>query len=298
MNRKFIDTVNEICKTSENVPLSEKSSFRIGGAAKLCAFPSNEDEVCRTVALCKESGVKYAVLGNMTNVLAGDDGYDGVVIFTTALSDHEFQGTEVKARCGASVTALASSAAKKNLGGLEFAYGIPGSLGGAIFMNAGAYGGEMKEVVKSVRAYDVERGEVREYSADECGFDYRMSRFRNSRDVILSAVLKLKEGDAEKIAETMAKNMLLRKEKQPLDKPSAGSTFKRPQGAFAGELIERAGLKGYTVGGAQVSEKHAGFVVNTGCASEKDVKELISHIKSRVLQTSGILLEEEIIYLD
>lgn len=298
MDKRFIDSVSEICKTSLDVPLSEKSSFRIGGNARLCAFPANADELTKVVKLCRDDCSRYVVLGNMTNVLPSDGGYDGVAIFSTGVSDHTFDGNELQAGCGASITALAAAAAKKSLGGLEFAYGIPGSLGGAIFMNAGAYGGEMKDVVKSVLAYDPVCGEVREYSNDECEFGYRTSRFRTSGEVILSAVMKLELDDAEKISAIMAKNMLARKEKQPLDKPSAGSTFKRPRGAFAGALIEQAGLKGYTVGGAQVSEKHAGFVVNAGGATEKDVREIISHIKSRVLQTSGILLEEEIIYLD
>ena len=297
MDKNFVNAVGEICKTLENVPLSEKSSFRIGGNAALCAFPSNENELIDAVSFCESNGVKYSVLGNMTNVLAPDDGYDGVIIFTTSVTNVSFSGNGAVAECGTSITALSVSAAKRGLGGLEFAYGIPGSAGGAVFMNAGAYGGEMKDVVTSVRAFDAKTGEVNEYGASECGFGYRTSRFKSSREIILSAEMSFKADDAEKISAVMNANMKARKEKQPLEKPSAGSTFKRPAGAYAGALIEQAGLKGYSIGGAQVSEKHAGFVVNAGGASEKDVRELIEYVKNRVYQTSGVMLEEEIIYL-
>lgn len=297
MDKGFIGAARSICPCAENVPLCEKSSFRIGGAARLCAFPKSEDELMTLAAAARGEGVRYAVLGNMTNVLAPDDGYDGLIIFTTSLCDVRFDGDTVTAESGAPITSLAFSAGKRCLSGLEFAYGIPGTVGGAIFMNAGAYGGEMKSVVRSVRAYSATDGRVREYTAEECEFGYRESRFRRGGEIILSAEMTLVPGNADEIGAVMRKNMDARKEKQPLDRPSAGSTFKRPEGYFAGKLIEDAGLKGYRIGGAAVSEKHAGFIVNEGGATERDVSALTEYIKAKVYENSGVKLEEEIIHL-
>lgn len=297
MNKSFIETVRAISACAENVPLCEKSSFRIGGAARLCAFPKCEAELVSLAAAAREKDVAFEVLGNMTNVLAPDSGYDGLLIFTTSMCDMRFDGSTVTAECGTPITPLAFSAGKKGLSGLEFAYGIPGTVGGAIFMNAGAYGGEMKDVVASVRSFSKTSGEIREYSSEECGFRYRGSRFREGGEIIISAAMVLAPGDPDEIGAVMKKNMDARKEKQPLDRPSAGSTFKRPEGYFAGKLIEDAGLKGYRIGGAAVSEKHAGFVVNEGGATERDVSALVEYIKKKVFENSGVTLEEEIIHL-
>jgi len=288
----------------ENEPLSKHSSFKIGGEARYAIFPKNKNEMITTIETVKRSNVKFAIVGNGSNLLFDDDGFDGAIIFTKNMSSTEYihsaSGTFIRAECGKSLTELASETGKKHsLTGLEFAYGIPGTLGGAVYMNAGAYGGQMSDVVIETEYFDPSTNEIKVISKEEHDFCYRHSIFEDHPEyVILSTLIELKEGNAEEIFATMSKNMSARKEKQPLEYPNAGSTFKRPGGnLFAGKLIEDSGLKGYTVGGAQVSEKHAGFTINRGGATCRDVLAVIEHTKATVLEKFGVELECEVIYI-
>ena len=236
-------------------------------------------------------------------MLFDDRGFYGIIIFTSHVSDTEYihgnEGILIRVCCGRSLTALADEVGRKHsLTGLEFAYGIPGTVGGAVYMNAGAYGGQMSDVVVETEYFDPADGEIKTIKGEEHTFDYRHSIFSEHPEyIIISTVLKLKEGNAEEIFAVMTKNMTSRREKQPLEYPNAGSTFKRPVGHFAGKLIEDCGLKGLTVGGAQVSEKHAGFIVNRGGATCEDVKRLIEQIQATVLQQTSVELECEIRFL-
>lgn len=267
-------------------------SFRIGGPAALFAEPSDEAELLALLAALRERGVRPLLLGKGTNVLVADAGVPGVVVHIgEALGAVRVAGTRMEAGAGLALSVLAQRAREHSLTGLEFAHGIPGSLGGAVVMNAGAYDGEMKDVVVSVRYLDGE-GTLRE--TEDMGFAYRRSRFSDGQSVVLSAVLQLREGDGEAVAARMRELGERRRSKQPLDRPSAGSTFKRPARGYAAALIEGAGLKGLSVGGAQVSEKHAGFVINTGNASCADVLALMELVRARVLEKYGVELEPEV----
>ena len=287
-----------------NEPLSRHSSFRIGGSAKYALFPKNCEELIFSVNTCINKGQKYFIVGNASNLLFDDQGFDGVAIFTTKMTATEYihknDGVYIKAECGKSLTELSGEAGKKHsLSGLEFAYGIPGTVGGAVYMNAGAYGGQMSDVVIETEAYDVKAQKLVTISGDEHKFSYRHSLFAENHElIVLSTTMKLSAGDAEEIFAKMNKNMTSRKEKQPLELPNAGSTFKRPgENIFVGKLIEDAGLKGYSVGGAQISEKHAGFTVNKGGATSGDVLAVIEHTKSVIFEKYGVSLESEIIYI-
>ena len=287
-----------------NEPLSKHSSLRIGGGATYALFPRSSDELIFAVNTCIHKNQKYLIVGNASNLLFDDNGFDGVVIFTTKMISteyiHKADGVYIKAECGKSLTELASEAGKKHsLGGLEFAYGIPGTVGGAVYMNAGAYGGQMSDVVLETEAYDVTAQKLVTIAGDEHKFSYRHSLFAENHDlIVLSTTMKLSVGDAEEIFSKMNKNMTSRKEKQPLELPNAGSTFRRPgENIFVGKLIEEAGLKGYSVGGAQISEKHAGFTVNKGGATSNDVLSVIEHTKSVIYEKYGVRLESEIIYI-
>ena len=273
---------------------SGNCSFRVGGEIALCVFPRSADELIFAVEEAERHGEKYVVLGNMTNILPPDGIYDGTVIVTSKMRSVTVEDRNFKADAGFPLTALSALTANVGLSGLEFAYGIPGSVGGAVYMNAGAYGGQMADVITSVVAYSPTENKVKTYSNEECRFGYRESIFRANGEIILSAEMSFAQGDGEKILSDCEKNMAARKEKQPLDKPSAGSTFRRPEGHYAGALIEAAGLKGFSVGGAQVSEKHAGFVVNRGGATFDDVLRLMDDVRSAVLRTSGVELEPEV----
>ena len=287
----------------ENEPLKNRSSFKIGGNAKYAIFPKNKNELIAVISKVKDLGIKYRVIGNASNILFDDKGFDGAIIFTKSMCDceyvHKNGSTLIYAECGKSLTELSSEAGKKHaLTGLEFAYGIPGTFGGAIYMNAGAYGGEMSDIVVETEYYDTLSGEVRRIGNHEHDFSYRHSIFVTHPEyIIISSSIELKTGDAEQIFAKMTKNMNSRKEKQPLEYPSCGSTFKRPEGNFAGKLIEDAGLKGYSVGGAEVSEKHAGFVINKNRATCSDVLNLIEHIKAVVFEKFKVMLECEVIYI-
>lgn len=276
--------------------LSGYTTFRTGGPADVLVEPASEADLAAVLGALREENAPYIVLGNGSNVLVRDEGFRGVVVVIGAgLGGVEVDegNAVVRAGAGAMLGEVARAAARGSLSGLEFASGIPGSLGGGVFMNAGAYGGEMAQVVMSVRAL-MPDGRVCEFKADELDFAYRHSVFTKNGGVILSAVMQLEKGDAAQINETMKDLNRRRVEKQPLNYPSAGSTFKRPEGYFAGKLIQDAGCKGLSVGGALVSQKHSGFIVNTGNATSQDILDLIKLVQLRVKEEFGVDLETEV----
>ena len=276
----------------EEEPLSLHTSFRIGGPARLLALPGSGEELAALCCLLRSLGEKPLILGNGTNVLAPDEGLDRCVVITSRAEAARITGVVLEAESGASLTALAAKAAKAGLTGLVFAYGIPGTLGGALVMNAGAYGGEMKDVAEETRVLDENLNE-RVFRGDEQGFGYRRSAFTGGM-VLLSARLRLRPGDPETLRKECRQLLEKRRNSQPLELPSAGSAFKRPEGAYAAALIDQAGLKGFRIGGAMVSEKHAGFIVNAGGATASDVRRLLDAVRERVLRDSGVALEPEI----
>lgn len=270
------------------------TTFKIGGKVSALVQPRNIDEVKETVALCKTNDIPYYILGNGSNLLVADEGYNGVVIqIYKNLSHIKVEGDYIIAEAGALLSRIASEALKSSLTGFEFAHGIPGTLGGAVVMNAGAYGGEMKQVLVEATVMN-EKGELLKVNEKALELGYRTSSIAKNNWIVLGAKLKLSKGDKESISATMKDFMGRRKEKQPLDKPSAGSTFKRPEGHFAGKLIMDAGLKGYKVGGAMVSDKHCGFIVNDGNATCEDVKALIKHVSEVVNERFNVVLEPEV----
>lgn len=278
----------------EQEPLAAHATFRIGGPAAVFVQPEGEGALCRAVALCRELAVPYYILGNGSNVLFGDRGYAGAVISTAGMKgEASRQGDTLTAPAGMPLGVLCMAALHAGLTGLEFAYGIPGTVGGAVYMNAGAYGGEMKDVLVSVR-YLTAEGTVEEIPASQLELGYRHSVFETNGGCILAATVRLAPGDPDAIAAKMNELMGRRRDKQPLDKPSAGSTFKRPAGAFAGALIEQCGLRGHRCGGAAVSEKHCGFVVNLGGATCADVLALCDEVARTVKEQTGFTLEKEI----
>lgn len=277
-----------------NEPLKKYTSFHIGGPAALFCRPADQAQLAGLLNFCRRQGVRSFVLGMGTNVLFSDEGYEGAVISTRGMREEiGGEGDCLTAGCGVPLNRLCQAAAGRGLGGLEFAYGIPGSLGGGIYMNAGAYGGEMKDVLEEVRFLD-EEGCVRTLPAGELGLGYRASVFAQKPWYILEARLRLKPAPADQVQKKMEELLARRKEKQPLEYPSAGSTFKRPEGAFAAALIEQCGLKGYRVGDAAVSEKHSGFVVNLGQATCEQVLQVARDVQRIVQEKTGYLLEKEI----
>ena len=278
----------------ENEPLAAHCTFKIGGPAQVFVQPEREEQLCRAIALCKQQRTRYYVLGNGSNILFADEGYQGAVLDVSALhSVVEVNGTTLCAGAGVRLSTLCKAALEHALTGLEFAYGIPGTVGGAGYMNAGAYGGEMKDVLTAVR-YLTAEGKIVKAPAAELDLGYRHSAFETNDGCILSAVLQLQHGDPAAIRARMEELMQKRIDKQPLDKPSAGSTFKRPAGAFAAALIDQCGLRGYRHGGAAVSEKHCGFVVNLGGATCTDVLALCEEVRAIVKEKTGYDLEKEI----
>ncbi len=275
-------------------PMEKHTSFRIGGPARRMAFPKTREQLVVLAGLLQEAGIEPLLLGNGTNLLVADEGLDTVVINTSAqLSRVEQTGEcELTADAGVSLCQLALFAWKQGLAGLAFAHGIPGTLGGGVVMNAGAYGGELKDVIADVTALYPDG--VRTLTADEMGFSYRHSVFSSGEGIVLGAKLKLEPGDPNAIKAKMDELMARRKASQPLEFPSAGSTFKRPPGHYAGPLIESCGLKGARIGGAEVSCKHAGFVVNAGGATCADVLALMEKVQKTVFDTYGVLLEPEV----
>jgi len=282
-------------ETLENEIMTKHTSFRIGGPVRLMLLPKTAEELCCALELTAEAGVRRLVMGNGTDLLVSDGALDLAVIKThDGLSDVKMAGDDtVEAGGGALLSRVAAFACAQGLAGLEFAQGIPGTLGGGLFMNAGAYGGEMKDVLLSVAAADG-RGNVREISAEDCRMSYRRSIFSETELIAVSARLRLSPGEPDDIRARMEELAEKRKASQPLNMPSAGSTFKRPAGGYAAALIDSAGLKGFSVGGAQVSEKHAGFVVNAGGATFEDVMRLMEHVRETVYKRSGVTLEPEV----
>ncbi len=277
-----------------NESMSKHTTFKIGGNADLFLMPENEKQIKKVMAAAKENNLPIFIMGNGSNLLVGDKGIRGVVISLYKKMDKiELCGEKIYAECGAVLSRVSSSALTAELSGFEFASGIPGTVGGAIYMNAGAYGFEMKDIVESVRYMD-ESGEILEMPADLCNFGYRKSVFSEKNYIVLGATFKLQKGKKSEISEKISDFTQRRVTKQPVEKPSAGSVFKRPEGYFAGTLIEEAGLKGFSIGGAEVSEKHAGFIVNKGGATAKDVLDLIKHIQKTVYDKNGVILETEV----
>ena len=282
----------------ENEPMSAHTTFRIGGAASVFAVPDTEDKLRLAVDACRISKTPYTVLGRGSNVLFDDSGYKGAVISTEKLKEITVSGNDITCGCGASFTQAAVIARDNSLSGLEFAFGIPGAVGGAVFMNAGAYGGEVSQVLLDSTYYDPVDGEIHTINNSEHNYGYRESVYREHPErVILSARFGLVSADKNEIKEKMDGYMESRRTKQPLKYPSAGSVFKRCQGHFTGQMIEELGLKGFTVGGAQVSEKHAGFIINRGGASSADVLKLIEIIKEKVRDGYGLDLQCEVIHI-
>ena len=279
-------------------PMAAHCSFRIGGPAAVMALPRSGQELAALCQLLRRAGVKPLLLGNGTNILPPDGRLDRLVVVTCpAVGAVTVSGREVTADCGATLASAASAAAQAGLTGLEFAHGIPGSVGGGVVMNAGAYGGELKDAVVRTDYLD-EQLALRTVSGPEHDFSYRHSVFSHRETVILRTVFSLTPGEPDAILARMRELAAKRRASQPLELPSAGSTFKRPAGGYAAALIDQAGLRGYAVGGAMVSEKHAGFVVNTGRATAADVRRLIEHIQQTVLARSGIELEPEVLVLE
>ena len=275
-------------------PMKRHTTFRIGGPAEVFVMPGNLEEVQRILEICRTEDLPYFILGNGSNLLVSDRGYRGVVIqLDRNFGEVKVEGTEIHASAGALLSTIAVAARRASLTGFEFAGGIPGTLGGAVVMNAGAYGGEMKDVLRKVMVMD-QSGKVFEIPAEELQMGYRTSIIKTAGYIVLGAVLSLKEGNLEEIKMLTRKLSEQRTSKQPLEYPSAGSTFKRPEGYFAGKLIMDSGLRGYQVGGAQVSEKHCGFVVNLGGATCADVLALCDEVRAVVKEKTGYDLEKEI----
>ncbi len=275
-------------------PMAAHTSFKIGGPAALFVSPTTVEELVAALQICKQEHVPYYVIGNGSNLLVPDEGIEGVVIaIHKNLSGIEQQGTTLKAYAGTLLSKVAKEAADHALTGLEFAHGIPGTLGGAVAMNAGAYGGEMKDVIRAVTLIDAD-GQLVTLTGEQMDFGYRESLVTKGDYIVVSATLELVSGDQATIQEKMKTLMASRRDKQPLEYPSAGSTFKRPTGYFAGKLIMDSQLAGYTIGGAQVSAKHCGFIVNKGNATCKDVLSLINYVQEEVKRQQGVVLETEV----
>ena len=281
----------------EYEPMSRHTTFRIGGPARLMALPKNRQEAATAVRAARELGISPFFLGNGSDLLVSDGGFSGFIIKTTGLDQTREVNRRLQAESGIPLARLAMAALGRGLTGLEFAHGIPGTLGGGVTMNAGAYGGELVQVLTSVTFLN-EDGQVITLPAEECALTYRHSLFSDHPEwLILEAEFELPQGDAAAIKNKMDELAQKRRSKQPLDLPSAGSTFKRPEGYFAAALIDQCGLKGLTVGDAQVSEKHAGFVVNRGSATAGDVRRLMEQVQSTVLRETGVTLEPEVKFL-
>ncbi len=295
MTVRLISEIVSPSKVRTCEPMSRHTTFRIGGEADLLVEPAEVNQAEAVLKLLRQMQLPYLVIGNGSNLLVGDKGIRGVVVkLGNEFSAHDIEGEVITAQSGLKLSRLANFALGNCMTGLEFAAGIPGTVGGAVYMNAGAYGGEMKQVVQEVTCLD-ENGNRRTISGQECEFGYRTSIFSHRTDwVILSCKLALKQGNPDAIKATMEDLAERRTSKQPLNYPSAGSTFKRPEGYFAGKLIQDAGLMGFRIGGASVSEKHAGFVVNDRDATAKDVLELIEAVQNKVEEKFGVRLEPEV----
>lgn len=279
----------------ENADMGKYTSFRAGGCADLLVEPANESQLIHALNVMRQEKAEFMILGNGSNVLVRDGGYRGIILkIGSGLSRIDIEDKVLECGSGALLSVISRVALNEGLSGFEFAGGIPGSAGGAVFMNAGAYGGEMKHVLESVRIYEFRTGIVREMPVDELDLSYRHSILEETGDVVLSLRIRLEEGDKEEISEKMKELARQRNSKQPVQYPSAGSFFKRPEGYFAGKLVQDAGLKGVSVGGAQVSELHSGFIINTGEASADDIIRLMRLVQNTVYDRFGVMLEPEV----
>ena len=280
-----------------NEPMKKHTTFRIGGEAACYVKIENADQLAAVQQFLQKEAVPVQVLGNGSNLLFGDEGFAGVVLeICDKMNEIRVEGTKIIVQAGALMSKVARVAYENSLTGFEFAAGIPGTIGGGTVMNAGAYGGELKQVISSVKLLD-ETGKIVELSIEEMEFGYRTSIVKKKPYIVLEVTLQLRSGKQEDILAVMEDLAFRRRDKQPLEYPSAGSTFKRPEGYYAGELIMKSGLRGYRVGGAQVSEKHCGFVINTGDATAEDVLQLMEHVKNTVKATFGVELEPEVIVI-
>lgn len=286
---------NENIEYRQNEPMRAHTTFKIGGEADIFIIPASPAALIYAVKKCGELEIPYFILGNGSNLLVSDGGIEGAVISLAGINGISSDGEKITCGAGAMLSSVCLKALSLSLTGLEFAYGIPGTAGGALYMNAGAYGGQMADVIESAECLTAS-GEIKTLKKENMQLGYRSSVFKNGGLIIISLTLALKKGDKTEIKAEMDELLNRRKQKQPLEYPSAGSTFKRPEGYFAGALIEKNGLKGLTVGGAQVSEKHAGFVINRGGATAADVKALIGKIQKKVFENDGVMLEPEVIF--
>ncbi len=300
----FLTLLEEYNKANEdavaiclNEPMSRHTSFKVGGNADLYLVPNNRQSLIALCRMLRDNKIRTYYLGNGSNVIFDDDGFRGAVVCMSKLNSIELGESEITAEAGATLASLAKTARDYSLTGLEFSYGIPGSVGGAVTMNAGAYGGEISFVLKESTYLDLSDGSIHTIPLSEHAYGYRDSVYKHNDFVILSACFTLQKGEREQISETMNDFMNRRVTKQPLEYPSAGSVFKRYPGRFTGQMIDEAGLKGYTIGGARVSDKHAGFIINVGSATTKDILELIEYIKSVIFKKFGCKLECEVIYV-
>ncbi len=292
--KNHINELNHIKNLSikENVPLKDYTTIQVGGPADLFLTPKSEKALIKLIKLIKNINKPYFVLGKGSNIIVGDKGYRGIIIYTGSFNKITFNNNNIIAQSGSTLKDLADIAQKHSLAGMEFASGIPGSLGGAIYMNAGAYGGEMKDIIKKVLILN-NNGQKNMLKKNNLNLSYRNSIFHNKKYIILNALIELHKADKIQIKKKMQQLNRKRKNKQPHEYPSAGSSFKRPDNHYTGPLIEKANMKGYQIGGAKVSEKHAGFIINTGDATAKDIIKLMQKIQKEVYALSGVKLKPE-----
>lgn len=293
---KFVGLFNEFYDINDikiDEKLSEYVNFKVGGPADILLIPNSKEQVIKSIKICKENNIPFYLIGNGSNILVRDGGFRGVVLSLKNVKNIYVDGENIEAECGVMLKEVSDKAIENSLTGFEFACGIPGTIGGAVFMNAGAYDGEISKVIESAEVID-ENCNIIRLSREELDFGYRSSLVMKKGYTVLSAVFKLEKGQVKTIKELIEDLTNKRESKQPLEYPSAGSTFKRPTGYFAGKLIQDAGLKGYSIGGAAVSEKHSGFVINKGNATAKDITDLIKHIQDEVKKQFGVDLHPEV----
>ena len=293
---KFVGLFNEFYDINDikiDEKLSEYVNFKVGGPADILLIPNSKEQVINSIKICKENNIPFYLIGNGSNILVRDGGFRGVVLSLKNVKNIYVDGEKIEAECGVMLKEVSDKAIENSLTGFEFACGIPGTIGGAVFMNAGAYDGEISKVIESAEVID-ENCNIIRLSREELDFGYRSSLVMKKGYTVLSAVFKLEKGQVKTIKELIEDLTNKRESKQPLEYPSAGSTFKRPTGYFAGKLIQDAGLKGYSIGGAAVSEKHSGFVINKGNATAKDITDLIKHIQDEVKKQFGVDLHPEV----
>ena len=293
---KFVGLFNEFYDINDikiDEKLSEYVNFKVGGPADILLIPNSKEQVIKSIKICKENNIPFYLIGNGSNILVRDGGFRGVVLSLKNVKNIYVDGEKIEAECGVMLKEVSDKAIENSLTGFEFACGIPGTIGGAVFMNAGAYDGEISKVIESAEVID-ENCNIIRLSREELDFGYRSSLVMKKGYTVLSAVFKLEKGQVKTIKELIEDLTNKRESKQPLEYPSAGRTFKRPTGYFAGKLIQDAGLKGYSIGGAAVSEKHSGFVINKGNATAKDITDLIKHIQDEVKKQFGVDLHPEV----